>query len=182
MSEEDFLRMCYISQRLFGAGIRYGISSECLFFLSFAASEMRDGFSRDSESQRVVEETFESNPQYKRLYERFSASDPDLTKEQFKSQLATRVGIFRVLYADAVRLGFEGDALTLSAIDENVKWAVAILHSKGADADTSLDKMLGLFFAGSNEGVPSVCLERIDALERRTGVRIRRDNLPYRKQ
>ncbi len=162
LSEADLMCLHDVLQHIFNSGVRSGLSSVDLVALCWAASEGKGGFNFDSDVHKQVEEVFDRKPEYLKLYESLHAVNPEFSMDEFKRQLATRVGHFQILYGSAVQAGYDGCIERLSFLGENFKWTVAYLQSRGVDGNTSLDKMMRIFFAGSPDAVPaSVYSERI---------------------
>lgn len=167
VSEVELLRLNRVLEHIFNSGVRSGLSSINLVMLCWAASEGKDGFNFDSEFHRVVEDVFDRKPEYVGLYESLHAVNLKFSKDEFKHQLATRVGHFQLLYGLAVQTGYDGCMERLSFLNENVKWTVAYLQSKGVDGNTSLDKMVRIFFTGSPDATPApVYTERIQKFQK----------------
>jgi hypothetical protein len=165
VSETESLNMYYILQRMFNEHANEGLSGEKLFYLAWAASRARGGVNFDHDFYAQVVETFESRPEYSGLYGRAAAETPGLSLDDFKRQLATRVGHFQVLYGVAVQMGFKGSLDDLSCFSENLRWAVRVLVNRGVVSSTPLEKMLNLFFSGSaDRTLAPVYAERVQEL------------------
>jgi len=167
VGEVELLRLNSVLEHIFNSGVRAGLSSVDLVMLCWAASEGKGGFNFDSDFHRQVEEVFESKPEYVKVFETLHAVNHGFSKDEFKRQLATRVGHFQILYGSAVQVGYEGCMERLSFLGENVKWTINYLRSKGVDMMTPLDKIVRIYFAGSPDATPApVYTERIERFQK----------------
>ncbi len=95
---------------------------------------------------------FDRNKKYKTVFSALKQKNPELTEEEFKTQLAKSVGPAQILYCTAIDLGFRCSLDELRDPECNLEYAARKIHSQSAHTAYSWKKVLNAYNTNSATG------------------------------